>query len=316
MSGTKVGKGRCWGRRAAAVTGAAAGVWGPFSCASWATITISQNSGTNWTISNGDLNVTFDPASNNLTSVAVGSSGNLLDPNNSQLYPEFAGTPFGAGTQTSGYQETSNYIDFWTKTASSGTTVNPITYAFHYVMFNDDPNIMVYEVLNHSATDPLTSVGQGQFIARFNTSMFNQTYQENVGPNNLVAQTSTIPPTYPADGSPNANTVDAEPGRNVTNATYDLTGSGLAGDWGSNFNTKYDFATYYQYLQAETVYGPQYAVSTIYTSMDTINGGPTHQDLDIHEPGVAGIPVGARRRRQLCIRSAAGGGERTVIWAL
>ena len=110
----------------------------PFS---WATISITENSGTKWTIGNGDLSVNFESAANNLTSVAIGSSGNLLDPNNSQLYPEFAGTPFGGGTQTSGYQQTSNYIDFWNTTASTGTSTNPITYSFHCVMFNNDPDI-------------------------------------------------------------------------------------------------------------------------------------------------------------------------------
>ena len=129
-----------------------------------AAITIQQISGTDWKIGNGDLNVVFDPAANKITSVAIGASSNLLDPSNSQLYPEFAGTPFGSGTQTSGFQQSSNYIDFWTTTASTGTSTNPITYSFHYVMFNNDPNIVVYEVLNHSATDPATSVGQGQFL--------------------------------------------------------------------------------------------------------------------------------------------------------
>ncbi|MGA2230034.1 MAG: polysaccharide lyase family protein [Tepidisphaeraceae bacterium] len=252
-----------------------------------AAISISEN-GANWTIGNGDLNVVFNTSNDELTSIAMGSGGNLLDPNESILYQEFAGTPFGAGTQTSNYQigPGGSYIDFWTTTQSqgyaensSGGYINPITYSFHYVLFNDDPDVVAYEVLNHASTDPPTNVGQGQFIARFNTSLFTNTYQLNVGVNNLGPQTSVIPPTYPADGSPNSQTVDAVPGRNVTNATYDLTGSGLPGDWGSNFNTKYDYATYYQFLQAETIYGSQDALSTIYTGLDTINGGPTHQDL-------------------------------------
>ena len=65
----------------------------------------------------------------------------------------------------------------------------------------------------------------------------------------------------------------------MTNATYDLTGSGLPSNWGSNFNTKYDYASYYQFLQADTTYGSQYAESNIYTSLDSVNSGPTHQDL-------------------------------------
>ncbi|HZZ26488.1 MAG TPA: polysaccharide lyase family protein [Pirellulales bacterium] len=244
----------------------------------WATISISGTSGTTWTIANGDLTVKFNSTNANLTSVAIGNSGNVLDPNNSKLYPEFAGTPFGSGPTTASFQQTSNYIDFWTTTQSSGTT-NPITYSFHYVMFNNDPDIVCYEVLNHSSTDPATGVGQGQFLARVNTSLFNNTYQVNVGPNNIGVQTSTLPPFYPADGSPNMQTVSAQAGRTVQDATTDLTGSGLAGAWGTNSYTKYDYSAYMQFLQATTEYGSQYAVSALFTSKDTMTGGPTKQNL-------------------------------------
>lgn len=236
-------------------------------------ITITQTSNSKWSISNGDLNVTFNPSGNKLTSVAIGSSGNLLDPSNSQLYPEFAGTPFGSGTQSYGYQQTSNYIDFWTTTASTGTSTNPLTYSFHYVMFNDDPNIMTYEVLNHSATDPATSVGQGQFLARVNPSLFTNTYQENVSVDNPGPQTAALP------NYATLSSVSGQAGRGVQDATTDLTGSGLAGDWGGNFYTKYDYSSYTQFLQANTEYGSQYSVSAIFTAMDTLTGGPTKQNL-------------------------------------
>ena len=185
-----------------------------------AAITIQQISGTNWKIGNGDLNVVFNPAANKLTSVAIGASGNLLDPGNSQLYPEFAGTPFGSGTQSSGFQQTSNFIDFWTTTASTGTSTNPLTYSFHYVLFNNDPNIVVYQVLNHSATDPATSVGQGQFLARVNPSLFFNTYQVNVGPNNPGPQTSKVPAYTDSTG------------RDVQDATVDIAGEGSDGRLG------------------------------------------------------------------------------------
>jgi autotransporter-associated beta strand protein len=235
-----------------------------------ATITLSKNSNSSWIIGNGDLNVTFDPSSNNLTSVAIGSSGNLLDPDDSQLYPEFAGTPFGAGTQTYGSQQGSNYLDVWTTTASTGTSTNPLTYSFHYVFYNNDPNISVYEVIGHSATDPSTSVGQGQFLARVNPTQFNNSYQLNVSPNNPGAQTSVVQNPY--DFPTAAGTM-------VQNAANDLTGSGIPGDWSSDFYTKYDYSSYTQFLQANTEFGSTYSVSTIFTGMDTLTGGPTKQNL-------------------------------------
>jgi rhamnogalacturonan endolyase len=235
-----------------------------------ATITLTKSSNTSWLIGNGDLNVTFDPTTNNLKSVAIGSSGNLLDPADSMLYPEFAGTPFGGGTQTFGSQQTANYLDVWSTTASTGTSTNPVTYSFHYVFYNNDPNVSVYEVVSHAATDPATSVGQGQFLARVNPTQFFNSYQMNVSPNNPGAQTSVIQ---------NPNTFPTQTGRVVQDATTDLTGSGIPGDWGGNFYTKYDYSSYTQFLQANTEYGSTYSVSTIFTSLDTFNGGPTKQDL-------------------------------------
>src|SRR5262249_56833782 len=119
-----------------------------------------------------------------------------------------------------------------------------------YVMFNNDPNIVCYEVLNHSASDPATKMQQGQFLARVNTSLFNHTYQVDVGPNNIGVQTSTLFPYYNADGSPNYNTVSKVTGRTVQDATTDLAGSGLPGNWGNTSYTKYDYSGYTQFLPA------------------------------------------------------------------
>ncbi len=232
------------------------------------TITLSKNSNTSWIISNGNLNVTFNPTAEDLSSIAIGSSGNLLDSgSNSKLYPEFAGTPFGSGTQTFGSVQGSNFLDVWTSVASTNSSTNPLTYAFHYVFYNNDPNVTTYEVVSHSATDPATSVGQGQFLARVAPSKFFNTYQLNVSPNNIGAQTAVVPAYTDSTG------------RDVQDATVDISGEGLAGDWGTNFYTKYDYSEYTQFLQANTEYGPTYSVSTIFTGMDTMNGGPTKQDL-------------------------------------
>jgi hypothetical protein len=163
----------------------------------------------------------------------------------------------------------SNYIDVWTSTASTGTTTNPITYSFHYVLFNNSPDIVCYEVLNHAATDPATSVGQGQFLARVNPSLFTNTYQYNVSVNNPAAQTSVVPPTTSAW---------SQAGRTVQDATTDLTGI-EPGAWGASTYTKYDYSSYIQNLRATVEYGSQYSVSALFTSEDSMTGGPTKQSL-------------------------------------
>ena len=158
-----------------------------------AQVTLTKTSNTNWGITNGPLSVTFDPAGEEITSIKLNSGTNLLNPGggtDGSLNPEFAGTPFGSGTQTFGdvIGPNNSYVDVWTTVASTGTTVNPITYAFHYVLYANDPTIQCYEVLNHSATDPATSVGQGQFLFRSNASLFPNLYQVEPGP--IIARTA------------------------------------------------------------------------------------------------------------------------------
>jgi rhamnogalacturonan endolyase len=260
------------------------------SALSYAQVTLTQNSSTNWTMTNGALTVVFDPSAEDITSIKLGvgsgASANLLNPSSPELDEEFAGTPFGSGPQTFNDQigPDNSYVDVWTTVASTGTTVNPITYAFHYVLFANDPTIQVYETLSHAATDPATSVGQGQFLFRSNPALFPSLYQVNTGPNNLAAQQEVVPST-----NSSFSTVTAQAGRTVQNVTYDLTNSGIAGDNGTNFFTKYDYSTYNQFYQAETMYGSQYAVSSVIPSMETLTGGPTKQELAWTDPGILNL---------------------------
>ncbi len=255
-----------------------------------APVAITMNSNTNWTISNGLITMVFDPSSDDVTSVKLGSgsgaSPNLLNPSTPELDEEFAGTPFGSGSQTFGSMTnaTSSYEDVWTTTASSGTA-NPITYSFHYVMFANDPTIYCYEWLSHAASDPVTSVGQGQFLFRSNPSLFTNLYQINTGPNQLGTANAVTTVGVPST-NPNFATVTAQSGRTVQNVTYDLTGSSIAGDNGTNYFTKYDYSVYTQFYQAETMYGSQYAVTEVDPSIDTLSGGPTKQELAWTDPAI------------------------------
>jgi autotransporter-associated beta strand protein len=275
-----------------------------------AQVTLTKNSNTNWTITNGALTAVFDPQGEEITSIKLGvGSGageDLLNPGggtDGSLNQEFAGTPFGSGPQTFNdvVGPNNSYVDVWTQVASEGTTtngsgtyINPITYSFHYVLFANDPTVYVYEALSHAATDPATSVGQGQFLFRSNPSIFPNLYQINTGPNQLgtaYAQTTVgVPSTNPL-----FNTVTGTAARTVQNVTYDLTNSGITdtfngvpgvGDNGTNFFTKYDYSTYTQFYQAETMYGSQYAVTEVVPSTETMTGGPTKQELAWTDPGI------------------------------
>jgi len=261
------------------------------NAASWATITVTPN-GSDFTINNGDLTVNFHPSGQDITSVKINSdsSPNLLG-TTSELDPEFAGTPFhyNSNTQTASvYQDPGgNFVDFWTTQPSgvvTGTTINPITYSFHYVMYNNSPDISVYQVLNHSSTDPSASVGQGQFLFRGNSNFFQNTYQVNTdGPffQGVQATSNTYAAAQPTWVSVSTNTV-----RQIQNAATAVNGSALTGDFGTSFFTKYDWSSYEQFHQGQEMYGSQYAVSWLLPNQDTLTGGPTKQNLNFTDPTI------------------------------
>jgi autotransporter-associated beta strand protein len=253
-------------------------------------VSLVKNSNTNWTINNGSITAVFNPTSENITSITFNGSANLLNPSGGQLDQEFAGTPFAGSpnpVMNSVVGPNNSFADVWTTENSGvvGTVTNPITYSFHYVLFANDPTIYCYEALSHASTDPATSVGQGQFLFRSNPSLFPNLYQINSGPNQLGAANAKTTVGIPSTNS-NFGTVTAQAGRTVQNVTYDLTGSGIAGDNGTNFFTKYDYSVYSQFFQAETMYGSQYAVTEVDTAPDTLTGGPTKQELAWTDPGI------------------------------
>ena len=54
------------------------------------TVSLTENSSTNWTITNGNITAIFDPSSDDVTSVKLGSSANLLNSSSPELDEEFA----------------------------------------------------------------------------------------------------------------------------------------------------------------------------------------------------------------------------------
>jgi len=264
----------------------------------FAQVTLNQISSSDWAIKDGPLSAVFSPSGEEITSIEYNGSSNLLDGGGTKgsLNQEFSGTPFGTGTQTFNSQVGPNgsYVDVWTSVASTGSTVNPVTYAFHYLLFANDPTVYVYETVNHAATDPATSVGQGQFLFRSNPNTFENLYQVNTSPNNLTYGpqiTTGIASTSPIFSS---STITSR--GTVQDATTDVSNAGISstssywgtspGDNGSNYFTKYDYSTYNQYYQAETMYGSNYAVTEVVPSEESIEGGPTKQELAWTDPGI------------------------------
>jgi hypothetical protein len=266
-------------------------------CSAQVTLNTHSNSTTDWTITNGGsgadaLTIQFDPTNNSgdITNISLNGSPSLLNGGGTggSLDAEMAGTPFSFanGPASSQLGPNNSYVDVWTTVNSTNSTVNPFTYQFHYVVFANDPSILVYETVTAPSSESggTESLGQGQFLFRSNPALFPSLYQANTGPNNLDGVTTpNVPSTYSNFSGFTSGS------RSVSNVTYDLTNSGIAGDNGTNFFTKYDYSTYTQFYQAETMFGPNYAVSEVIPNMETLTGGPTKQELAWTDPGILNL---------------------------
>jgi len=248
-----------------------------------AQITLTKVSSTDWNITNGSITLDFDPTGGNIWSMYLaGSSTDLVDTTHvggnghpSGLYMDDTATGFtgitsapDGVTPTSGYTLVANsYIDFWIAWAAGGT--NPWNYSQHFIMQPNDPTFYAYVITNHPASSGAATWGQLQFVYRISTTLFNNTYQYNMGLNNLGGWSVTRPTTTAAE--------DADAARTVQNACMDLHGITLPSDWGREFDTKYDFSGYEYLLQANGMYGSQFSAYAFIPSTETMAGGPTKQ---------------------------------------
>lgn len=245
------------------------------------TVTIDTTNPTDWKISNGVLNIDFNPSAGNIFSMTMAATGDqLVDTttlnSNGQpkgFYMDNAG--FGSSTPVPGYDNEPSsgadpaYLDWWVTYPSNSK--NAYTYAEHWIVTADDPGLHVYFVANHAASDISGSIGQVQWVFRDSLSLFTNTYSVDPSVNNPGATTVPLPP---------ANEMfSTTPGRAVQDATVDLHGLPVPAGFTRQFYTKYDYAGYEYLHRAHGLYGTQYGVWTVLPSQESLVGGPTKQDL-------------------------------------
>lgn len=252
---------------------------------SHAQLSLTENSSTKWTATNGTLTVLFNPAAGELYDIYLNAfSGDDLidttqtggDGNPKGLYMDNDGTCMSAGigssaTPTASYHlDSGHYLDWsisWA--AASGC---PFNISLHYVMFPNDPTVWMYYVTTYESAFGSGNFGQVQFLDRVNWTYFYDTYEYNEGLNNLGGWSLTLP------SNADINSTDA--GRAVQNAAVDLHGFTLpSSGWGREFYTKYDYSTYEYLHKAQCVYGSQFTACSIFPSTETNEGGPSKQNL-------------------------------------
>ncbi len=250
------------------------------SIATGAAVSLAQNSSTDWQITNGALVVDYDPTGLNIWSVTlngvqmVDTTTFAKDGHYAGLYMDNVGLT--ASGCTSNYVHVAangsmpEYIDLWTTCPSS--SASPATYSLHYVIVSSDPGLHTYFTVNHSSTDIAGSLGQIQWVFRDAWSILTNTYEFNPGLN--------MPGAYIVPLPSNADINTSDLGRQVQNAVVDLHGfTDVPAGFTRGFYTKYDYAGYEYLHQAHGVYGNQYGVWGVFPSTETLNGGPTKQNL-------------------------------------
>ncbi len=241
-----------------------------------ATLTIDTSNPADWKISNGAVSLDWNSQAGNVWALYLaGHADDLIDPTalnrNGQpkgLYMDNA--VVGGGATTAGYDlQPGRYLDWWITVASGSN--NPFTYSEHYILADNDAGIHAYAVFNHGATDVAGNLGQVQYVFRVNPSLFTRAYAVNTGLDNLGVADIPLP-----DPSVLGNT---DPGRQVQDATLDVHGLPLPEGFDREFETKYDYAGYEYFQEANGDYGSTYGLWAVFPSMDSMVGGPTKQNL-------------------------------------
>jgi hypothetical protein len=240
-----------------------------------AQLAITQVSSTDWHITNGSVTIDWDATGGNISSIELGSSGNLMDTTQTNgdgvpkgLYMDNTGQ--GTGTVTTGYHlDSGHYLDWWMETASGPS--NAFTYTQHFIVYPNDPGVHTYIVFSHSATDIAGSLGQVQNLIRLSLTEFTNTYSYNSGLGNLGA--TLIPQPSPTV------TGTTDPGRQVQNAAVDLHGLAIPTGFDREFYTKYDYATYEYLHEVNGVYGSTYGCWAVFPRQDSMVAGPGKQNL-------------------------------------
>jgi hypothetical protein len=245
-----------------------------------AQLAITQNSATDWKITNGAITVDWDSNQGNIWNVQLGSSGNLNDETETTgdgtykgLYMDNDGS-FGGGAVTSGYHlNQGHYLDWWIDTAAS--SANAMATSEHFVVFPNDPGVHTYIIFTTASGHPAGSMGQVQFLWRVSQTLFPNTWLYNSGLNNLGSTEITVPEVL------NGYLTNAEvndPGRAVQNAVMDLHGiSPLPSGFDREFENKYDYAGYEYLHELQGSYGSTYGCWAIFPRNDTLICGPSKQ---------------------------------------
>jgi rhamnogalacturonan endolyase len=152
-----------------------------------------------------------------------------------------------------------------------GSTAEPMGIVQHYILQQGEAGIHLFTVMSHSSSLPADTIAQFRFLMRGDPTIFtNASVEDDPIGTPFRQQASTFPTPQELASAPM-----------VQDATYDL--QGLNSAYPRRYYTKYDWSVYYQNHVLHGFYGHGYGAWLTMDHNESFNGGPTHQDLTVHQ---------------------------------
>ena len=221
--------------------------------------------GEHWRVTNGRIELTVEKARNYLTSLRPAGGPELLiegggywDLNANGTYSRFGHhIPVLAEV----LRETPDLIELRIKTDPVARDLSnrmhlPVDLAVHYIVKRDDPGLYIFGVMRHTPELPPLTLGQTRYVLKL---------QEDFLQYFISDENTGLRPTCPPGTEP----------ERVTDATFRFPGGRIA--------TKYNNAEYEDGHRLHGMTTDAYGLWVISASNEYINGGPTKQDLTVHE---------------------------------
>ncbi len=237
----------------------------------------TTNTTTAITATNGLVAFTLSKTSGSITSLQLNNhellgngGGGYWDMNDSAFGVFTLGSSDAANTKyTVICPANGSFIDV--VITHQGSSAEPMSITQHYILQPGVPAIHLFTVMSHSSTLASDTLYQFRFVMRGDPTIFTNASVEDdpIGPA-WRQQASTFPTPQQIAQAPQAQ-----------DATYDL--QGLNSAYAKRYYTKYDWSVYYRDHVLHGFYGNGYGAWMTMEHNEAFNGGPTHQDLTVHQ---------------------------------
>jgi rhamnogalacturonan endolyase len=248
----------------------------PAAAAATAT-TCATDTTTAITATNGLVAFTLSKSSGQITSLQV--HGKELLGNGGVAYWDMNDSAFGTFDLGSSDAANTTYAVACPANGSfidvsithQGSSVEPMSISQHYILQPGIPAIHLFTVISHRSSLASDTIAQFRFVMRGDPKIFTHASVEDdpIGPA-WRESASTFPTPQQIAQAPEAQ-----------DATYDL--QGLNSTYPKRYYTKYDWSVYYRNHVLHGFYGNGYGAWMTMEHNESFNGGPTHQDLTVHQ---------------------------------